>query len=236
MNDYILVAEDINAAYGKKQVLFGVDLKIRKGEIASLIGPNGSGKSTFLKVISGLISPFKGKIYFLGEAITNYPVEKRIKMGIGYFLQGGEVFLNLTVYENLKMGGFELKEKDFKNSLEEVFTLFPLLKKYLNKRAGLLSGGERHALALGIVLMRKPKLLLLDEPSAGLAPVLVKEIIEKIKMIKEKLGTTILLVEQNVKEALKIASVVYLLKNGKVIGEEKPENILEKKLEEIFFR
>lgn len=236
MNDYILVAEDINAGYGKKQVLFGIDLKIREGELVSLIGPNGSGKSTFLKVVSGLLFPTKGKIYFLKEDITNYPVEKRIKMGIGYFLQGGEVFLNLTIYENLKMGGFGLKEKDFKNSLEEIFSLFPLLKKYLNKRAGLLSGGERQALALGIVLMRKPKLLLLDEPSAGLAPFLVKEIIEKIKMIKERFKTTILLVEQNVKEALKIATSVYLLKNGKVISEEKPENILEKRLEEIFFR
>jgi len=211
-------------------------LKIREGELVSLIGPNGSGKSTFLKVVSGLLFPTKGKIYFLKEDITNYPVEKRIKMGIGYFLQGGEVFLNLTIYENLKMGGFGLKEKDFKNSLEEIFSLFPLLKKYLNKRAGLLSGGERQALALGIVLMRKPKLLLLDEPSAGLAPFLVKEIIEKIKMIKERFKTTILLVEQNVKEALKIATSVYLLKNGKVISEEKPENILEKRLEEIFFR
>lgn len=236
MNSYLLTAEDIQAGYGKKQILFGVSLKIKQGEILSLIGPNGSGKSTFLKVVSGLLSPLDGRINFLGETITNYPIEKRIKMGIGYFLQGGEVFLNLSVVENLRIGAFGLTNKEFQASEEEVLNLFPILKKYLNGRAGLLSGGERQALALGIVLMKRPKLLLLDEPSAGLSPALVKDTILKIQEIKEKFGVTILLVEQNVREALKIASRVYLLKNGKVVCEESPTDVFKKgKLDEIFF-
>jgi branched-chain amino acid transport system ATP-binding protein len=173
----------------------------------------------------------------LGEEIVNLTAEERVKRGIGYFLQGGEVFRNLTVLENLKIGGLGLKKDVVERNMEEVLNLFPLLEKYKNRRAGLLSGGERQALAFGIVLMRHPKLLLLDEPSAGLSPVLIKESIKKIKEINEKLGTTILLVEQNVKEALRIVHRLYLLKNGKIVGEEKPAEVLIKgKLEELFFR
>ena len=236
-NNLILTAEKIEAGYGKKKVLFGVSFSVKEGEILTLIGPNGSGKSTILKVISGIISPYEGAIKFFGKDITKLPTDERINMGIGYFLQGGEVFRNLTVAENLRMGGLGLDKKTFNHNLEEIMTLFPILAKYQNLRAGLLSGGERQALALGIVLMRRPKLLLLDEPSAGLSPLLVKESIKKIKEINNKLGITILLVEQNVKEALKIATRVYLLKSGRIVGEETPENVLMLgKLDELFFR
>lgn len=236
-NNLILTAEKIEAGYGKKKVLFGISFSVKEGEILTLIGPNGSGKSTILKVISGIISPYEGAIKFFGKDITKLPTDERINMGIGYFLQGGEVFRNLTVAENLRMGGLGLDKKTFNHNLEEIMTLFPILAKYQNLRAGLLSGGERQALALGIVLMRRPKLLLLDEPSAGLSPLLVKESIKKIKEINNKLGITILLVEQNVKEALKIATRVYLLKSGRIVGEETPENVLMLgKLDELFFR
>ncbi|MCM8799076.1 MAG: ABC transporter ATP-binding protein [Candidatus Omnitrophica bacterium] len=218
-------------------MLFGVSLSVKEKEILGLIGPNGSGKSTILKVISGLLTPYRGSIKFLGKEIINLPTEKRGEMGISYFLQGGEVFRNLTVLENLRIGGLGLRKDIFQENMEEVLTLFPFLKKYEHIRAGFLSGGERQALALGIVLMRRPKLLLLDEPSAGLSPLLIKESVKKIREINEKLGVTILLVEQNVKEALKIVHRVYLLKNGKIRSEEKVEGLLEKgKLDELFFR
>ncbi len=237
INNYILRLKDIHSGYGKKQVLFGVDLSVKEGEILVLFGPNGSGKSTILKVIVGILPAYEGSVEFQGRGVTKLPTDERIRMGIGYFLQGGEVFRNLTVAENLKMGGLGLEKEVFKENLESVLALFPILKKYENMRAGLLSGGERQALALGIVLMRRPKLLLLDEPSAGLSPVLVKESIRRIAEINEKLGITVLLVEQNVREALKIAKRVYLLKNGKIVGEEEPEEVLRSgKLNELFFR
>lgn len=236
-NSFILSANNIHSGYGKKQVLFGVSLSVKEGEILALIGPNGSGKSTILKVISGILPPYEGSVEFMGRDITKLPTDERIKMGIGYFLQGGEVFRNLTVLENLRMGGLGLNQEEFNRNMGEVLNLFPLLEKYKRFRAGLLSGGERQALAFGIVLMRRPKLLLLDEPSAGLSPALAKDSVEKVKEINERLGITTLLVEQNVKEVLKIAQRVYLLKSGKLVGEEKPEDVLKKgKLDELFFR
>ncbi len=235
-DDSLLLANNIYAGYGKKEVLFGVSFSVREGEILGLIGPNGSGKSTILKVISGLLTPSRGSLKFFGEEITNLTTEERVRRGIGYFLQGGEVFRNLTVQENLRIGGLGLKKEIVSQNMEEVLSLFPLLGKYKNTRAGLLSGGERQALAFAIVLMRRPKILLLDEPSAGLSPILIKESIKKIKEMNEKLRLTILLVEQNVKEALGIVHRVYLLKNGKIVGEEEPEDVLRKgRLDDLFF-
>ncbi len=234
--DEILSIDNIHASYYKKKILNGVSISVANGEIVSLIGPNGAGKSTILKVIIGTLEPREGNVFFLNENMTNLLPHLRVKRGIGYFIQGGEVFGNLTVIENLQMGGFDLPKPEYKGRLDEVFGLFPILAGMSSKRAGLLSGGEKQALALGIILMRRPNLLLLDEPSAGLAPSLVKQTIAKIQRINADFGISILLVEQNIREALKITKRVYLLKNGTIVGEEKPENLAqEETLEEVFF-
>lgn len=221
----MLELTDIHAGYNGREILRGTTLKINPGEIVALIGPNGAGKSTVLKVVSGFIIPKTGSIIFNGEDITNLPINKRISLGIGYFLQGGEVFQDMSVYENLSMGGGNLKRNIFKERLDDTLTLFPSLRDKLNKRAGLLSGGERQMLALGMIMLNRPKLLLLDEPSAGLAPGLVKRIMEKIVEINKTYEIAILLVEQKVDEALQIAERGYLLKNGEVAFEGKSEEI-----------
>jgi branched-chain amino acid transport system ATP-binding protein len=234
--DGILSVENIYASYYKKEILRGVSISVSNGEIVTLIGPNGAGKSTLLKVIIGTLAPQEGSVYFLNEDVTNFAPHLRVKKGIGYFMQGGEVFRNLMVLENLELAGFDLPKPEYKERLNEVFGLFPILAGIKLRRAGLLSGGERQALAFGIVLMRRPKLLLLDEPSAGLAPSLVKQIIAKIRRINTDLGISILLVEQNIGEALKISERVYILKNGEIVGEEKPKNLAQKEtLEDVFF-
>jgi len=238
-DNIILSVQNIHASYYKKEILHGVSLCVREGEILSLVGPNGAGKSTLLKTIIGILPPREGRIYLDSEDVTNLSPHLRVRRGIGYFIQGGEIFPNLTVRENLELGGMDLSKEELKERTEEVFTLFPELAKISSRRAGLLSGGQRHALALGIVLMRRPKLLLLDEPSAGLAPALVKETMKRIQEINEDFRISILLVEQNLREALRIAQRVYLLKAGQIVGEEKipGESILEEeKLEALFLK
>jgi len=223
----LLELKNIHAGYNGREILRGLPLNINAGEIVCIIGPNGAGKSTVLKVISGFLYPKKGDILFEGKEITAMESYKRMALGIGYFLQGGEVFNDMSVYENLEMGGANLKKSVFKETVEDTLKLFPLLKDKLKKRAGLLSGGEKQMLALGIVLMAKPTLLLLDEPSAGLAPGLVKVIMEKIVEINKTHGTAILLVEQKIGQALKVASRGYLLKNGKVVFEGSSKDIVD---------
>lgn len=208
--------KNIHAGYNDREILTGTTLEIDSGEIVALIGPNGAGKSTVLKVASGFIIPKQGNIIFDDTDITLLETNRRIPLGIGYFLQGGEVFPDMSVYENFEMAGTNLKKTYFSESIEETLSLFPLLKDKLNKRAGLLSGGERQMLALGMIMLRRPRLLLLDEPSAGLAPGLVKGIMEKIIEINKSYGTAILLVEQKIGEALEIAHRGYILKNGQV--------------------
>ena len=221
----LLELKNIHAGYNGREILRGLPLNINTGEIVCIIGPNSAGKSTVLKVISGFLYPKKGNIIFKNKEITAMESYKRMALGIGYFLQGGEVFNDMSIYENLEMGGANLKKSVFKETVEDTLNLFPQLKNKLNKRAGLLSGGEKQMLALGIVLMAKPRLLLLDEPSAGLAPGLVKVIMEKIVEINKTYGTAILLVEQKIGQALKVASRGYLLKNGEVVFECLPEDI-----------
>ncbi|MEK6689975.1 MAG: ABC transporter ATP-binding protein [Nitrospirota bacterium] len=223
----LLELTNIHAGYNGREILTGTSIRVNLDEIVALIGPNGAGKSTVFKAISGFISPRSGKIVFDGIDITSLETNKRISMGMGYFLQGGAVFNDMSIYENLEMGGANLKKSIFKERVEGALNLFPLLKDKLNKRAGLLSGGERQMLALGMIMLNRPKLLLLDEPSAGLAPRLVKGIMEKIVEISKTYNMAILLVEQKVGEALKIAHRGYLLKNGQVAFEGLPENIKE---------
>ena len=236
IKDGILHVENVQASYYKKEILHGVSLSILKGEIVSIIGPNGAGKSTLLKVITGLLIPSQGEVIFKGEKITSLRSYLRARRGISYFIQGGEVFPNLSLEENLQIGAHDVSKEEQRRRIEMVFGIFPDFSKMHSKRAGLLSGGQRQALALGIILMRKPELLLLDEPSAGLAPNLVKDIIGKIGDIRQTLETSILIVEQNIREALKICDRVYLLKNGLITGETTPRNIsTETELERIFF-
>lgn len=242
----ILSVDDVYAAYIKKQVLNGVTITVREGEIVALIGPNGAGKSTVLKVITGFLKPQKGRVEFYGEDITQMEVHERIVRGIGYFMQGGEVFKSMTIEENLEMGSFTGQAPTIREGRAEsrklidkdrIYDLFPNLKDKRKRPAGLLSGGEKQALALGMVLMTCPRLLLLDEPSAGLSPSLVKEVLEKIVKINTELGIEMLIVEQNVREVLNIVHRVYVMKLGKIVGEEKPQTLLMgKALEEVFLR
>lgn len=224
----LLQCKNIFASYGKKEVLKDAYLNIEKGSIVSLIGPNGSGKSTFLKVISGFLKIKKGTIIYNGQDITNLPPHKRVGLGISYLFQGGSIFENLTVKENLKLSS---------EKFEIVFELFPELDRYLDIRAGLLSGGLKQMLSISLILLKDPELLLLDEPSAGLSPALVEKLILKIKDINQKFGKTILLVEQNIMQALKISNYVYLMSAGKIIKESnKPATFLEtERFEKIFF-
>lgn len=221
----LLELKNIHAGYNCREILRGIDLKINSGEIVAIIGPNGAGKSTSLKVVSGFLLPKKGKVVFDDIDITNLEANKRISMGMSYFLQGGEVFSDMSVYENLELGGANLKKSTFKERFEETLDIFPVLKGKVTKRAGLLSGGERQMLALGMIILNRPKLLLLDEPSAGLAPGLVKGILEKIVEINKAYGIAILLIEQKVDKALKISDKVYLFVDGKVASESKHESL-----------
>jgi branched-chain amino acid transport system ATP-binding protein len=233
----VLEVESVAASYGRKQVLFGASLAVAESEIVALVGPNGSGKSTLLKVVSGILPARQGTVRLLGQDVSRLSVGQRVARGIGYFLQGGETFRDLSILENLQVGALGLPGPEYRRRCEEVLDLFPILRKYARHRAGLLSGGEKQALALGIVLMRRPKLLLLDEPSAGLAPALVADMITRVAEIRGRYGVSVLLVEQNVREALKVASRVYLLKNGVSLGSYPPVELLAgDKLDTLFFR
>lgn len=233
----MLQLKNIYAGYGKKQILQGLSLTVEEKDIVSVIGSNGAGKSTLLKVIAGLLKPDRGEIYYKDKNIVDVECNKRVQQGIVYFLQGGEIFSGLSVKENLILGRINNYKIEGNNSFDEVMDLFPLIKKVLTKRAGLLSGGERQQVAIAMVLLKNPYLLLLDEPSAGLAPDLVKETMQKIRDIREVFGTTILLIEQNIQEALQVASKALVMKNGSIkVETNKPLELLEnRKLENLFF-
>lgn len=233
----MLKVEGIKAGYGKREVLQGIDIELKENLIYLLIGPNGAGKSTLLKTIMGFLKPYQGKILFNGEDITFLSPAEKVKRKIAYFFQGGEVFKNLTVMENLEMAGLFLNKEEFKREIEVIYEIFPELFNLRNRRAGLLSGGERHQLSLGMIFIKKPKLVLLDEPSAGLAPYIVKDVLSAIKKLKEMNNSTVILVEQNVSEGLKIADFVYPMKVGKIISSPIPsKNFTISKMEEIFFK
>jgi len=211
--------EKLRAGYVKKEILRGLSLAVKQGEIAALIGPNGAGKSTLLKVVAGLLSPWEGSVWLDGKDITTLPIHQRVQQGLVYFMQGGEVFPSLTVKENLEMGTLTLPKAERQEAMESVVGLFPVLKENWHRRAGLLSGGQRQALALGMVLLKRPKVLLLDEPSAGLAPKMAKDILSKVQELNKHLGITVLLVEQRVREALQVAHRAIALVDGTFAGE-----------------
>ena len=210
----ILKIDDINVFYGSIHAIKGVSLEVNEGEIVTLIGANGAGKTTTLHTVSGLLRPRTGSISFCGEDITKIPAHRLVERGLAHCPEGRRVFLQMTVQENLDMGAY-IRRDDFSASLEEVYELFPRLKERRKQVAGTLSGGEQQMLAMGRALMSKPKLLMLDEPSMGLAPILVEQIFDIIKNL-HAVGTTILLVEQNARKALQIADRAYVLETGKI--------------------
>lgn len=216
----MLRIKGLNAYYGSVQALKGVSLHVKAGEIVALIGANGAGKTTLLNSISGLNSSIEGEIVFEGKRITGLPTEEIVHKGISQVPEGRQIFPGLSVMDNLLLGAYqryrEGHKKEIQRELETVFSLFPVLKERKRQDAGTLSGGEQQMLAIGRGLMSKPKLLLLDEPSMGLAPKLVKEIFRVIADLR-RVGTTILLVEQNARAALKLADRCYVLETGKVI-------------------
>ncbi len=209
--------KNLKAGYDKHHVLFGVDMHVKPDEIVVLIGPNGAGKSTVVKSAFNLATVYKGKIMFKGKDITKLPTHDRIQLGIGYVPQGRQVFPNLTVRENLEMGAFLTTDKELIEArIKEITTNhFPELKKKMHHRAEALSGGQQQMLAIGRALMMDPQLLMLDEPSLGLSPKLMKELFQKIVDIKNE-GTAILMVEQNAKQAIGIADKIYVLEDGKI--------------------
>jgi len=238
--DYkMLTLTDINAFYGRKQILFDTSVSINDGEKVLLIGPNGAGKSTLLKVITGLIKQCDGNIKFSGKNITAWTTKKRINSGIGYLLQSENIVPGLSVEENLCLGGYTLKREQLIKKIDEVLSIFSFLKDKLQRRAGLLSGGERQALAISMVLMKGPSLLLLDEPSAGLAPKTASDILEHIKKAQHVMGIrAVCMVEHNLKLSLQWAEKVIVLAGGKVVHiSESPGQYIEQpeELEKFFF-
>lgn len=209
----VLEAKKITAGYGETEILHGVFVKVDEGEIISIIGPNGAGKSTLLKTILGLLKPLEGRVILDAEDITGLDPDRIVRKGICYVPQTENVFPSLTVQENLEMGAF-IRTDDYKSRMKEVYGIFPHLKERRKDRAGKLSGGQRQMVAIGRALMLEPKVLLLDEPSASLAPKLVQLIFEKIIEINRS-GVAILMVEQNTREALKLAHRAYVLAMGR---------------------
>jgi len=234
MTNFIIELENVHTSYGSIEALKGIDIEVKNGEIVCLIGSNGAGKSTTLMTISGILKPLSGDILFEGKSIKGVPPHRIVEMGISQVPEGRRIFPKLTVKENLDMGGFSGRG-NFNSSLEMVYNLFPVLKERHKQFAGTLSGGEQQMLAIGRALMSSPKLLLLDEPSLGLAPIIVSKIFKTIKEINTE-GVTVLLVEQNARAALKLSNRGYVLENGMVALQGKGEELLNnEKVKKAYF-
>ncbi|HEY0835111.1 MAG TPA: ABC transporter ATP-binding protein [Azospirillum sp.] len=212
----MLSVSGVHTYYGSIEALKGVDIEIREGEIVTLIGANGAGKSTLLMTICGTPQARQGRVLFQGEEITRLPTYEIVRRGIAQSPEGRRIFPRMTVMENLQMGSISARPGSFDTELERVFHLFPRLKERIHQRAGTMSGGEQQMLAIGRALMSQPKLLLLDEPSLGLAPLVVKQIFQVVKDINREQGMTVFMVEQNAYHALKLAHRAYVMVTGRV--------------------
>ncbi|MBR0147638.1 MAG: ABC transporter ATP-binding protein [Lachnospiraceae bacterium] len=221
----MLKVEDLHVYYGSIHAIKGIAFEVNEGEIVTLIGANGAGKSTTLNTVAGLLKASRGEVEFKGEKIAGIPAHKLVSRGMSLCPEGRRVFQELTVRENLEMGAFSRPKAEVNESLETVYELFPRLKERYKQIAGTLSGGEQQMLAMGRSLMSKPALMMLDEPSMGLAPILVEQIFDIIKEMNKN-GTTILLVEQNAQMALSIASRAYVLETGRVVSSGTGEKLL----------
>jgi branched-chain amino acid transport system ATP-binding protein len=221
---------NVNSYHSLVHVLRNLSLHVQKGEIVTLIGANGAGKSTTLRSISGLHPVKQGKIYFKDIDITNKPTEQLVKLGIAHVPEGRQIFWPMTVMDNLELGGFLIHKnhgkKELKKSIDEMYELFPILKQRQNQYAGTLSGGEQQMLAIAMALMTKPEFILLDEPSMGLAPLIIREIFRIILELKNEIGLTVLSVEQNANAALSIADRGYVMEIGKIILEQDAISLL----------
>ena len=213
----ILKVDDINVYYGAIHAINGVSFEVNEGEVVTLIGANGAGKSTILKTVAGLLSSHTGSIQFMGKSLGGIPAHKIVPMGLALVPEGRQIFLQMTVEENLQMGAFTRPADEYDASIADVYQRFPRLKERQNQVAGTLSGGEQQMLAMGRALMSKPSLLMLDEPSMGLAPILVEQIFDIVRELNQH-GTTILLVEQNANMALSVAHRGYVLETGKIVA------------------
>jgi branched-chain amino acid transport system ATP-binding protein len=212
-----LVVKGVDVLYGDVQALWDVSLEVKQGTIVSLVGANGAGKSTLLKTISGINRANKGEILFSGKSVTHLKPQDVVDIGISHVPEGRRLFASLTVLENLKLGAYPPRARAvFGESLTKAFDLFPVLKSRQNQKAGSLSGGEQQMLAIGRAMMSQPTILMLDEPSLGLSPILVKTMFDLVASLNKQ-GVTMLLVEQNVRQALKIANHAYVLKNGRIV-------------------
>jgi branched-chain amino acid transport system ATP-binding protein len=222
----MLQIKELEVAYGSITALHRVSLHVEKGKIITLVGSNGAGKSTTLRSISGLIRTRHGKVLFQGQDITNHPPHRIVELGITQVPEGRMIFSNLTVLENLQMGAYRRKDlSEIKKDYEFVFEIFPRLREREKQMGGTLSGGEQQMLAIARALMSRPRFLMLDEPSLGIAPILVKTIFSKIVEINRQLGITILLVEQNANMALEISDYGYVLETGRIILEDQSANL-----------
>ena len=227
----MLTITDMHVYYGAIRALDGISLEVRQGEIVTMIGANGAGKSTTIRAISGLVRPSKGSLLFEGKPLQDVPAHEVVARGIGQSPEGRRVFANMSVRENLELGAYirHGQKLEIKSDMERIFTLFPRLKEREKQLAGTLSGGEQQMLAIGRALMARPRLLLLDEPSLGLAPFLVQSIFQIIQDINRQ-GVTVLLIEQNANQALKIANRGYVLETGRVVLADTAENLLKNDL------
>ncbi|GBC76021.1 High-affinity branched-chain amino acid transport ATP-binding protein LivF [bacterium HR07] len=229
----MLKLKALEAGYGPMQVLWGPNLEVRPGTITALLGPNGAGKSTALKAILGTVKPWRGQVTYNGRDVTHLPPHQKVATGIVLVPEGRHLFVNMTVHENLMMGAYQ--QRTFpRESLELVYALFPILRERAHQRAGTLSGGEQQMLTIARGLMARPQLMMLDEPSQGLAPKLVAEVFTAIERLNRETNLTILLVEQNVEYALTVSDYAYIMHEGRIKAEGSAQEIRESELREIY--